>query len=119
MIFQKYLFVEVNGKDIALDAEGYLVDPDDWNEAVASALAQSEGLTLDSQHWKVFSFMRFYYKTHKVIPDVRHTTKTMVETLGLSKKEAKSKLFTMFPYGHVKQACKISGMRRPRCWSRG
>jgi tRNA 2-thiouridine synthesizing protein E len=28
-------------------------------------------------------------------------------------------LFVLFPYGYVKQACKIAGMRRPRAWSTG
>jgi tRNA 2-thiouridine synthesizing protein E len=28
-------------------------------------------------------------------------------------------LFRLFPYGYVKQACKIAGMRRPRAWSTG
>jgi hypothetical protein len=34
-------------------------------------------------------------------------------TLGVDKKVAKTKLFEMFPYGYVKQTCKIAGMRRP------
>ena len=28
-------------------------------------------------------------------------------------------LFVLFPYGYVKQACKIAGMRKPRAWSTG
>ena len=32
---------------------------------------------------------------------------------------AQKKLFELFPYGYVKQACKIAGMRRPRAWSTG
>jgi tRNA 2-thiouridine synthesizing protein E len=39
--------------------------------------------------------------------------------LGVDKKVAKTKLFEMFPYGYVKQTCKIAGMRRPRGWSTG
>jgi len=34
-------------------------------------------------------------------------------------KDAQKKLFELFPYGYVKQACKIAGMRRPRAWSTG
>ena len=33
--------------------------------------------------------------------------------------DAQKKLFELFPYGYVKQACKIAGMRRPRAWSTG
>jgi len=28
-------------------------------------------------------------------------------------------MFELFPYGYVKQACKIAGMRKPRAWSTG
>ena len=34
-------------------------------------------------------------------------------------KEGRNDLFRLFPYGYVKQACKIAGMRRPRAWSTG
>jgi hypothetical protein len=27
--------------------------------------------------------------------------------------------FEFFPYGYLRQACKIAGMRRPRAWSTG
>ena len=32
---------------------------------------------------------------------------------------ARKRLFELFPYGYVKQACRIAGMRRPRIWSTG
>ena len=31
----------------------------------------------------------------------------------------RERLFQLFPYGYVKQACKIAGMRKPRAWSTG
>jgi len=45
--------------------------------------------------------------------------KFMAEDLGTDKKQAKQFLFKLFPYGYVKQACKIAGMQRPRGWSTG
>lgn len=111
--------MKVNNKEIELDPEGYLVHPEDWDHDVALELAKAEDLTLDDDYWKVFDFMREYYDENGVAPDVRHTTKHMTVDFGLDKKGAKAKLFTMFPYGYVKQACKASGMRRPRGWSTG
>jgi len=32
---------------------------------------------------------------------------------------ARKRLFELFPYGYVKQACRIGGTRRPRIWSTG
>jgi tRNA 2-thiouridine synthesizing protein E len=28
-------------------------------------------------------------------------------------------VFELFPYGYVRQACRIAGMRKPRSWSTG
>ncbi len=104
--------------DNALDEEGYLVDPAEWTEAIAESLASREGLTLTRAHWDVLHFMRRYLEEHQVAPDTRH----VIRFLALELKEsaqAKDTLFRLFPYGYVKQACKIAGMRRPRAWSTG
>ncbi|WP_455207207.1 TusE/DsrC/DsvC family sulfur relay protein [Kaarinaea lacus] len=101
------------------DTEGYIVDPDDWNESLAQQLAAEEALTLDDNYWPVLNFMRLYWTEHHVAPDVRHVIKFLSDELGLDKKQTKQHLFKLFPYGYVKQACKIAGMQRPRVWSTG
>jgi tRNA 2-thiouridine synthesizing protein E len=63
--------------------------------------------------------MRDYYNEQQIPADVRFVTKYLVNELGYGKKEAKKRLFDLFPYGHVKHTCKISGMKRPRIWSTG
>lgn len=101
------------------DTEGYIVDPEEWSEDLAQQLAQEEGLTLDEQYWPVLTFMRQYWIEHHIAPDVRHVIKFITGEQGMEKKQAKQHLFTLFPYGYVKQACKIAGMQRPRVWSTG
>lgn len=101
------------------DSEGYLVNPEDWDEAIARQLATEEGLTLNEGHWIVLNFMREYWAEHRIAPDVRHAIAHLAETQGIDKKAAKDQLFRLFPYGYVKQACKIAGMQRPRVWSTG
>jgi len=108
-----------NTTEALRDPEGYIVDPEDWNESLAQQLAQEEGLTLDQQYWPVLTFMRQYWTEHHIAPDVRHVIKFLTDKLGLEKKQAKRHLFMLFPYGYVKQACKIAGMQRPRVWSTG
>ena len=98
------------------DAEGYLIEPDDWSEAVATLLAQEENIQLNDDHWDAIRFMRDFYQEHQVAADARFVIKHLAERMG---KEAQKKLFELFPYGYVKQACKIAGMRRPRAWSTG
>lgn len=43
---------------IGTDAEGYLLDPKDWSEDFAIALAEREGLRLTPQHWCVIRYLR-------------------------------------------------------------
>lgn len=101
------------------DSEGYLIAPADWNRDLAVEFAAEEGLHLDEPAWTVIEFMRQYWLAHQVAPDVRHVVEHLVEARGLDKRAAKAHLFQLFPYGYVKQACKIAGMMRPRAWSTG
>jgi len=108
-----------NEIQVAYDVEGYLIDPEDWDESAARTLAAEEGIELDAAYWPVLHFMREYWREHRVAPDVRHVVDFLVREQGFHKKKAKQHLFGLFPYGYVKQACKIAGMQRPRAWSTG
>jgi tRNA 2-thiouridine synthesizing protein E len=104
---------------LARDAEGYLIDPEDWDESVARILAAEEGIEVDVAYWPILHFMREYWTRNQVAPDVRHVVDFLVNERGFDKKGAKSYLFHLFAYGYVRQACKIAGMQRPRAWSTG
>jgi TusE/DsrC/DsvC family sulfur relay protein len=101
------------------DIEGYVVDPENWDQDFARDLAAEEGLDLTEDYWRIINFMRKYWSQNKVAPDVRHVVGYLVSERGYEKKQAKQHLFNLFPYGYVKQACKIAGMQRPRAWSTG
>ncbi len=101
------------------DDESYLINPDDWTQVIASELAKEEDIELNDAYWVILNFMREFYNEHKVAPDVRHVTGYLSTEKGYDKKQAKKQLFELFPYGYVKQACKIAGMKRPRGWSSG
>lgn len=99
-----------------LDAEGYLVEPREWNEDVARELARRIGIDLSDEHWEVLRFMRGYYEEHQIAVDARHVIRHLEQRRpGIGRNH----LFTLFPYGYVAQACKIAGMKRPRAWSTG
>ena len=98
------------------DAEGYLIDPEDWNEDIARDLAREIGIVLEDDHWLVLSTMRAMYEEHRVAPDARHIIKVLdAHYPG----RGRARLFELFPYGYVGQACKVAGMKRPRAWSTG
>lgn len=95
--------------------QGYLIDSADWDEAVAAQLAAGENIVLTDDHWLVLRFMRAYLDDHQIAPDARHVMKHLTQQTGASR----NRLFELFPYGYVQQACKIAGLRRPRSWSTG
>jgi TusE/DsrC/DsvC family sulfur relay protein len=99
-----------------IDDEGYLVDPLTWTEEIANEFASQENIQLTADHWDAIRFMRKWYDENQVAPDVRHVTKHLAKRLGPGSRNI---IFELFPYGYVKQACKIAGMKRPRAWSTG
>jgi len=105
--------------DLTVDDEGYLIDPGEWTKDVAHNLAKTENLDLIDQHWPILDCMRDFYNENSVAPDVRHVVKHLTTEHGFNKKDSKKHVFNLFPYGYVKKACKISGMKRPRGWSTG
>ncbi len=105
-------------ENVRRDDEGYLVEPEQWTEAIAAAIAASEGLALTEEHWRVIAFMRAQYAERQVAPDARFVVKFVADELGYGAR-ARTRLFELFPYGYVKQACKVAGMKRPRAWSTG
>ena len=50
--------LEFNGQLIETDAKGYLLNSNDWSEALALVLAEQEGIVLEEPHWEVVRFVR-------------------------------------------------------------
>lgn len=110
--------VETVATAVTTDDEGYLIDPAAWTPAVAERIAHDEGIALTDDHRRVIGFIREYHEEHRVAPGVRFVIKFVERELGRGA-AARNDLFRMFPYGYVRQACKIAGMRQPRAWSTG
>jgi TusE/DsrC/DsvC family sulfur relay protein len=102
---------------VPTDAEDYVVNPSDWTEKFAEEVAQSEGITLTNEHWRVIRFMREWLDEHgvAVAPDAR----PVMKFLAGDRRAGRRRIFELFPYGYVKQACKIAGMKKLRAWSTG
>ncbi len=104
--------LEVNGKVIETDEEGYLANINDWTPEVADAMAKADGVELTDNHWEVINFLREYYDEYQIAPAVRVLTKAIGKKLGKEKGNSKY-LYELFPYGPAKQACKYAGLPKP------
>jgi len=104
--------IDVAGKAIETDEEGYLVNLSDWSEDVASVIAKAENIEMSQSHWEVVNFLREYYDEFQIAPAVRVLTKAIGKKLGPDKGNSQY-LYELFPYGPAKQACKIAGLPKP------
>ena len=91
---------------IDLDDKGYMTEPEQWNDKVAGALAEAEGIAeLTEEHWRVIDFLREYHEVHGVAPMIRKLCKQT----GFQLKE----IYELFPSGPAKGACKVAGLPKP------
>ena len=104
--------IEVEGKTLEVDEEGFLVNLDDWFPAVASVMAAQDDLELNDEHWEIINFLREYYDEYQIAPAVRVLTKAVGKKLGKEKGNSKY-LYALFPYGPGKQACRFAGLPKP------
>lgn len=107
----------LNGERFEVDGHGYLTDPEAWTESFADYTAREEGIELTDEHWALIRWIRAEEADHGVMPDARFAMKFLGGAAG--KQAGREALFKLFPYGYVKQAIKIAGMRQPRAWSTG
>ncbi len=104
--------ISVEGKEIEVDEEGYLVNLADWFPAVATEMAKIDEVDLGDDHWDIINFLREYYEEYQIAPAVRVLTKAVAKKLGKEKGNSKY-LYELFPYGPGKQACKFAGLPKP------
>jgi len=104
---------------VDVDEAGYLTDPAVWNRNFATYIAKVEDIEMSPLHWQVIDFMRSYNDEHGIAADARFVLKYLAKTRDTDKSGARKLLFDLFPYGYVKQACKMAGMKQPRAWSTG
>ncbi|MGO8907345.1 MAG: TusE/DsrC/DsvC family sulfur relay protein [Solirubrobacteraceae bacterium] len=99
--------VTLAGMPVEVDAEGFLVHEEQWNEQIAQEIARENGIDeLTDRHWQVINFMRNTFLETGSAPSIRSLGKTS----GVPIKE----LYELFPKGPAKLAAKIGGIPKPR-----
>ncbi len=102
----------VDGRDIALDKDGFLLDLADWNEPVAEALADRENLALEADHWEILWLLREFYAEFQLSPATRPLIKYTALKLGAEKGNSMH-LNRLFKGTPAKLAAKLAGLPKP------
>jgi len=88
----------INEQEITTDKQGYLLNSDDWNEALAALIAEQESIEMSTAHWEVVLFVRNFYLEYNTSPAIRALVKAMAKKLGADKGNS-IYLYKLFPKG--------------------
>jgi tRNA 2-thiouridine synthesizing protein E len=97
---------ELGGRQIHVDAEGFLTEYDEWDEDLAKVLATQIGIDLTDDHWKAIRFLRDDYRTRG-----ESATSRRVQVVGGIPVRQQ---FALFPKKPAKKMAYIAGLPKPR-----
>ena len=82
-----------------------------WNRSKSLALAQTEGVDFNDEHWAVIVFMRKYYLDHGLPINARTTARAMNK--NFSDQGGNKYLRRLFSKGPVAQGSRLANLRTP------
>jgi TusE/DsrC/DsvC family sulfur relay protein len=95
----------INGREVAVDDEGFMTEYDQWDEDMGTALASAIGVDMTDDHWKVIRFLREDFKAQGETPTIRRVSTAG----GVDTKQ----LFVLFPKKPAKKMAYIAGLPKP------
>jgi TusE/DsrC/DsvC family sulfur relay protein len=95
----------IDGHEIHVNDEGFLTDPDEWSEPLATSLAAQIGIELTDEHWRVIRFLREDF----LAQGETATTRRVQVVGGVPVKEQ----FALFPKKPGKKMAYIAGLPKP------
>ncbi len=98
--------IELAGKTLEVDENGFMQDYNAWNQDIARAYAARDGVQeLTDEHWRIINFLREFYLMNLRCPMIKKLTAETGFTL--------KKLYDLFPEGPANSACKWAGVPKP------
>jgi len=104
--------LHIDGRAIATNNDGYLDNFDEWNEAIALAIAANANIALTPAHWEIIHTLRDFYRQFEQSPAMRPLVKYIGQCCGADKGNS-IYLLKLFPGSPAKIASKIAGLPRP------
>ena len=96
----------INGHEVHVDAEGFMTEPSEWDEAIAAVLAGNIGIELTEAHWSLLRFLREDFTKQGETA----TTRRVQTVGGVPTKEQ----FALFPKKPAKKMAYIAGLPKPK-----
>ncbi len=91
-------------KQYEVDEDGFLMNPNHWDEDFAKATAPKVNITegLTNEHWCIITFIRSFYQEKSRCP--------MIFEIGRECGLKLMDLKRLFPTGYLRGACKLAGL---------
>lgn len=98
--------IEIEGKTFEVDGDGFLANPEIWNDEVAELIAKYDGIEeMTDKHWDVVKIIRENFEEKGMAPMIR----VICKKSGLKLRE----IYQLFPLGPARGACRVAGLPKP------
>ncbi len=108
--------LNIAGRTVETNYQGFLHDIDDWNEDYAKAIAERDSLTLYNDHWELIYYFRECYRENQAAP----TMHQIVRDLGRKnvrfheQKAYERHIYALFNNDPIHELCKLAGLPMPQ-----
>lgn len=96
----------IAGREVHLNDEGFMTEPNEWTEEIAAFLASQIGIDLTEDHWNVIRFLRSDFAAQGETATLRRVT----TLAGVSTKD----LYGLFPGKPARKMAYVSGLPKPK-----
>lgn len=109
----------IDQDSIVTDAEGFLLDRNQWSEEFAHTAAYKDSIRLTDTHLGLIRYFREYYNENLQHPSMNKIIETLGSFGGDTHKERKDYqafLYELFPQPlhPVAEICKLAGLPKPK-----
>jgi len=104
--------IECEGREIALDADGHLIDCSDWSRSLADTMASQDGLTLTDDHWWLIDFVRNHHARYGTPPLIRVAIGALRQARADPTITSRA-LYRLFNDNPIREACRLAGYPKP------
>lgn len=96
--------MNIVGKTVKMNDEGYLTDFNEWDLEIGLAIAEEEGIEMSDDHWKVIEYLQEQHRNDVPLTIRRVGKSGVIDIKGF---------YALFPKGPLKVSSRIAGIPKP------
>ncbi len=108
--------LQLNGTNIGVSEQGFLLNPDNWSEDFANKIADTDHIDLHIDHWELIYYFREYYEENLTHPTMHQLVMSLGKNKGTHFRDHKvyeKHIYGLFPNNPLDEICKLAGLPMP------